>query len=85
MRIQPSQRNALDVTFQYLREPAIVEESDTGAVVTSREFWRYANSVNPTEICEVRDYVYNMIKEGNRYRVRTFQSRLLETSCPARQ
>lgn len=81
MRIRPAQRNALNVTFEYVRPPTIVNESADSAIVTSREAWRYANSVNPTEICEVRDYVYNMVKEGDRYRVRTFQSRLLETGC----
>lgn len=82
MGIAPAQRSALDVTFEYLRQPATVSESPTGAVVTSREFWRYANTLNTTEICEVRDYVYNMVKDGDRYRVRTFQSRLLEARCP---
>lgn len=82
MGIAPAQRSALDITFEYLRQPATVSESDTEAVVTSRELWRYANTLNATKVCEVRDYIYSMVKNGDRYRVRAFRSQLLETRCP---
>ena len=62
MRIQPSQRNTLDVSYKYLNGPNLIRETTDGAVVTSREYWRYATSANPTEICETRDYVYNLVR-----------------------
>lgn len=81
MRITPDQRDALEVTHDYLRAPSVTSEMASGAVVASREFWRYANSLNRNEICEVRDYVYNMVRDGDRYRVRSVQSRLVRSGC----
>jgi hypothetical protein len=81
MRISPTQREALDISYEYLRPPTLVSETADGAIVTSREFWRYANTLNRAQICEVRDYEYRLVREGDRYRVRSFQSRLLETRC----
>ncbi|MFC1467043.1 MAG: hypothetical protein ACFLMY_19590 [Candidatus Brachytrichaceae bacterium NZ_4S206] len=81
MRITSDQRDALDVTHEYLRAPSVTSETASGAVVASREFWRYANSLNRNEVCEVRDYVYNMVRDGERYRVRSVQSRLVRSGC----
>jgi hypothetical protein len=81
MRIQPAQRDALNVSYDYQRPPVIASATDTGAVVTSRETWRYANALNETEICELRDYVYNLVKDGDAWKVRQFRSNLLESRC----
>jgi hypothetical protein len=81
MRIQPAQRDALNVSYDYQRPPVIASATDTGAVVTSRETWRYANALNETEICELRDYVYNLVKDGDAWKVRQFRSNLLESGC----
>jgi hypothetical protein len=81
MRIQPAQRDALNVTYQYVRQPTVSNQSGANAVVTSREAWRYANAVNDTEICEVRDYVYNLANDGARWQVQRFRSNLLESGC----
>ncbi|MCS6849515.1 MAG: hypothetical protein RMN52_17595 [Anaerolineae bacterium] len=81
MRITADQRDALEITHEYLRAPAVTSETTNGAVVTSREFWRYANSLNRNEVCEVRDYVYDMVRDGERYRVRSVQSRLVRSGC----
>lgn len=81
MRIQPTQRDSLNVSYDYQRPPVIASATDTGAVVTSRETWRYANALNETEICELRDYVYNLVKDGNAWKVRQFRSNLLESGC----
>lgn len=81
MRIRPDQRSALEISHEYLRLPTVVSETANGTVVGSREFWRYANSLNRNQVCEVRDYVYNMMLDGERYRVRSFQSRLVRSGC----
>jgi hypothetical protein len=81
MRIQPSQRNTLDVTYAYRNGPTLVRETRDGALVTSREYWRYATSANPTEICETRDYVYNMVRVDGQYKVSEFSSRLVDNGC----
>jgi len=81
MRVSPARRSALDITYEYLRPPAVASETADGAVVTSREFWRYANTLNQVQVCEVREYEYRLVREGDRYRVRSFRSQLLETGC----
>ncbi|MFN4294578.1 MAG: hypothetical protein ACK4JD_10645 [Thermoflexales bacterium] len=81
MRITPNRRDALEIKHEYLRAPRIVSETGSGAVVASREFWHYANSLNRTEVCEVRDYIYNMVRDEERYRVRSIQSRLVQSGC----
>lgn len=83
MRITADQRDALEITHDYLRAPIVTSETTNGAIVASREFWRYANSLNRNEVCEVRDYVYNMVRDGERYRVRSVQSRLVRSGCPS--
>lgn len=84
MRIQPAQRDSLNVSYDYQRLPVIASESATGAVVTSRESWRYANALNETEICELRDYVYSLVKDGDAWKVQQFRSNLLESGCAPR-
>jgi hypothetical protein len=81
MRVSPARRSALDITYEYLRPPAVASETADGAVVTSREFWRYANTLNQVQVCEVREYEYRLVREGDRYWVRSFRSQLLETGC----
>lgn len=81
LRLQPSQRNTIQATYAYRREPALVRESGASAVVTSREFWRYATNANPIEICETRDYVYNLVRVDGQFKVSTFNSRLIESGC----
>lgn len=81
MRLTPEQRNTLEIGYQYQTAPKLAGETGNTAVVTSREEWRYANSLNSTQICEVRDYVYNLVKENERFRVRDFNSRLVRSGC----
>lgn len=82
MRIMPNRRDALEIKHEYLRPPRIVSETGSGAVVASREFWHYANSLNRYQVCEVRDYIYNLVQDDEeRYRVRSIQSRLVQSGC----
>ncbi|MCS7055627.1 MAG: hypothetical protein NZM18_05565 [Thermoflexales bacterium] len=81
MRIPPSRRDALEITHEYLQGPTVISETTTSAVVASRESWRYANTLTRNEFCEVRDYIYNMTRDGERYRVRSVQSRLVRSGC----
>jgi len=81
MRLLPNQRASLEVTYEYINPPALVEESANSATVSSREFWRYFNKLNSRVACEVRDYTYTLIKESERYRVARFQSQMLDNRC----
>ncbi|PJF47370.1 MAG: hypothetical protein D6709_01135 [Chloroflexi bacterium] len=81
MRIAPNRRDALEIKHEYLRAPRIISETESSAVVASREFWHYANSLNRNEVCEVRDYIYDMVRDEERYRVRSIQSRLVRSGC----
>jgi hypothetical protein len=81
MRIAPEQRNTLQVTYDYRNGPTLLRETVHGAIVTSREFWRYATSANPTEICETRDYVYELVRVDGEYKVSEFSSRIVGNGC----
>jgi hypothetical protein len=81
MRITPDQRNTLQVTYDYRNGPTLLRESANGAIVTSREYWRYATSTNPTEICETRDYVYELVRVDGQYKVSEFSSRIVGNGC----
>ncbi len=81
MRLPPNQRAALKVSYEYITPPLITAEDAEGAVVSSREFWRYVNTLNGREACEVRDYTYTLAKEGDRYRVTRFQSQMIDNRC----
>ena len=81
MRLSPSQRASLEVSYEYINPPALVEEQPERVVVSSREFWRYANKLNGRVACEVRDYTYTLVKESERYRVIRFESQLVDNAC----
>lgn len=81
MRLAPNQRAALEVTYRYITPPTLSEETADSAIVNSREFWRYVNTLNGRVACEVRDYTYTLIKEDNRYRVTRFQSQMVGNTC----
>ena len=81
MRVEPSQRSTLGSAYEYRREPTLIRETRDGAVVTSREFWRYSTNANSTQICETRDYVYNLLKIDGKYKVSQFNSRLVDSGC----
>jgi hypothetical protein len=81
MRLSPNQRASLEVTYEYINPPALVEESADSTTVNSREFWRYFNKLNGRVACEVRDYTYTLVKEGERYRVARFRSQMLDNRC----
>jgi hypothetical protein len=81
MRLSPNQRASLEVSYEYVNPPALIEERPERAVVSSREFWRYANKLNGRMACEVRNYTYTLIKEGERYRVVRFESQLVDNKC----
>jgi hypothetical protein len=81
MRIPATDRSDLDVTYQYVRRPALVAERGTNATVSAQEYWRYVNAKNNIEICETREYTYNLVKTGEQFKVREFNSRLLNSGC----
>jgi hypothetical protein len=81
MRITPDQRNSIEATYAYRNGPTLLRETANGAIVTSREYWRYATSANPTEICETRDYVYELIRVDGEYKVNEFSSRIVGNDC----
>ena len=82
MRVPPAQRGTLDVTYNYVQLPTLQSQRGGVSVVTAREFWKYVNAANAIEICEVRDYVYNVIDDSGSLKVRNFTSRLLQSGCP---
>jgi len=81
MRVPPASRGNLDVTYSYDTVPALVSERGGTIIVNARETWRYANAANAIEICEMRDYVYTMINDGGKFKVREFTSKLLKSGC----
>ena len=82
MRVPPAQRGSLDVTYNYVQLPELQLQRGGVSVVIAREFWKYINAANAVEICEVRDYFYNVVNEGGLLKVRNFTSRLLQSGCP---
>jgi len=82
MRIPLEQRGTLDVTYRYVQPPTLLSERGGVSTVTAREFWRYVNAAHAIEICEVRDYVYNVVEDQGLLKVRNFTSRLLQSGCP---
>lgn len=81
MRVPAAQRGNLDVTYRYEQLPTLQSERGTNAVVVAREYWRYANAANAIEICETRQYTYNLVSDGGQFKVREFTSRLLQSGC----
>ena len=81
MRIPPATRSNLDVTYDYNTAPTLISERGKTATVSARETWRYANAASTIEICEMRDYVYTLVKDGGQFKVREFTSKLLKSGC----
>lgn len=81
MRVSADQREVIQVSYDYLRPPTVVDEQGNAAIVTSREYWRFSTTVNNVVICETRDYTYNLVIDGTEYRIRAYTSRLLSTRC----
>ncbi len=81
MRVPPASRGNLDVTYSYDAVPTLVSEQGGTTTVNARETWRYVNAAGAIEICEMRDYVYTMINDGGKFKVREFTSKLLKSGC----
>ena len=71
----------LSVTLRYVRRPALVKESGNTVQVNTREYWGYTNPTSKRSMCETRDYVYTLVKNGDVYQVRELRSNLVATKC----
>ncbi|MCL5999788.1 MAG: hypothetical protein M1546_27550 [Chloroflexi bacterium] len=71
----------LSVTLRYVRRPALVKESGNTVQVNTREYWGYTNPTSKRSMCETRDYVYTLIKNGDVYQVRELRSNLVAAKC----
>ncbi len=81
VRMSPTQRNSLKVSFRYLQPPRLLSQVDVGATVSSREAWKYDNPLSDVQVCDVRDYTYELIQTGGRWVIRAFRSQPAAGEC----
>lgn len=71
----------LDAQMEYVKPPAVAALGNNTATVMTREYWRYANPNGDQEACDIRNYTYVMALESGLYRVKDFNSEVLDTKC----
>ncbi|MFN3704521.1 MAG: hypothetical protein ACK4WM_00770 [Thermoflexales bacterium] len=84
VRMNRSQRAALEVSYRYIQPPRLLSSTQDAATVFAQEAWQYRNPLNDRQLCDVREYTYELVKENDRWFIRAFRSEVLEEPCLAR-
>ncbi len=81
LQLGTTPRADMDISYEYVKEPAVIKSSGTQHTVLSREYWRYANQNAGIIRCDTRDYTYVVVAENGQYVVTDFSSKIIETGC----
>ncbi len=73
-------KRTIQSSMRYLGTPVVTTDAN-GATVTSREAWKYSSKVSGKSVCETRDYLYKLIKSGDRLKVDEFTGKLVDVKC----
>ncbi len=71
----------IDVELRYVKEPQQTAEDGDNFTVSSTEYWGYTNPSTNRSLCDTRNYVYTLVKNGEDYQVTGLKSTLVSKAC----
>ena len=71
----------IDVEMHYVKDPVQAVESGDNFTVSSTEYWGYTNPSTNRSLCDTRNYVYTLVKNGENYQVTGLKSTLVSKTC----
>lgn len=78
---RPVAPGAVAASVKYVQNPVASAETADGAVVNTREFWKYINTASGQSGCETRDYVYTFVTEGGTLKAKDVSGKLVASGC----
>lgn len=78
---KPVAPGAVAASVKYVQNPVASAETADGAVVNTREFWKYINTASGQTGCETRDYVYTFVTEGGKLKAKDVAGKLVASGC----
>lgn len=81
LRLGTAPRTSMDITYEYVKAPAVTTSTGNRFTVTSREYWRYANPAQNVTLCDTRDYTYTVVDNAGKYTVTSFSSKVVSNGC----
>ena len=78
---KPVSAGAVTASVKYLQGPAASAETADGAVVNTREYWKYTNTASGQTGCETRDYAYTFVTEGGKLKAKDVSGKLVASGC----
>jgi hypothetical protein len=71
----------IDVKMHYVKDPEQTTANGDSFTISSTEYWGYTNPTTNRSICDTRNYVYTMVKNGDNYQVTGLKSTLISKKC----
>jgi hypothetical protein len=71
----------IDVELRYVKEPQQTANNGDTYTVSSTEYWGYTNPGTNRSLCDTRNYVYTLTKDGENYQVTGLKSTLVSKTC----
>ncbi len=81
LKLGTAPRSTLDISFEYVRQPAVISSNGGQHTVRSREYWTYSNPSSGIVSCDTRDYTYILQAEGDSFVVTDFSSKIIKNGC----
>jgi hypothetical protein len=81
LQLGTAARTTMDITYEYIKQPAVIKSAGNQHTVLSREYWRYANPATSIVRCDTRDYTYTVVVDGSQFIVTDFSSKIIENGC----
>jgi hypothetical protein len=81
LQLGSAPRDTMEISYEYVKAPAVIKSSGNQHTVLSREYWRYGNQAAGITRCDTRDYTYTVIADGGQFVVTDFSSKIIENGC----
>lgn len=78
---KPVAAGAISALVKYLQGPQVASEDANGAVVNTREYWKYTNTASGQTGCETRDYAYTFVMESGKLKVHDVAGKQVSAGC----
>ena len=80
LSITEKERGLIQTGVTYLRKPSVTKQLGNTYTITTQEYWVY--QTNPRNVvCETRDYVYTVLKNGEAFQITQSAGKLVSAKC----
>jgi len=81
LKLGRAARNTVQVDYEFVQPPTVSESAAGAYVVNTREYWAYRNPAANTNVCDTRDYTYQIRDVAGKLLIESVTSKIVDKTC----